>query len=514
MKKRIRLPIVNTFNTRTSAANTLPATSSIVGVGMVGVMVVGQTIDPSSKDARYVNCFKHTVENQATGEKRIYCVKRAGLQSFSTPQTGSIGTAGLVWTGCATPTSFVSAFGGTNSSIYIGTTQLVTNNGTTTIITGKATNISETTVSNTATLYITSSDNTGWYYQAGGTLTTGTVTKIADAQYPGNNGLTLAGFGAHMDGYTFQMDTLGGIWNTDLNSITSWTATGTLTANIYPDKGIGCVKFKQYIVAFGTESMEFFYNAGNASGSPLSRIPNMAQKIGAVSADAIVSISDNLFFCGSTPQGGLSIYLFDGQISRVSTPEIDGVLLLAGAGGIKLTALRDYGMSFIVVKAGNYQYAYCVEEKFWFVWVTQLGFTRFSALSTGTSQVAYGVSELVTTGKIYTINPQSRVFQDDGVGYSARAQLQTIDPGDGAFVSYDEAQIVADVESGTSDLSLVWSDDDYTTWSNSRTLSLASSIPRTRALGVTKNPRAFAAIHSDNTPMRVLELRLLVNIGS
>jgi len=508
MRKLLRLPLVSSLNTRISATNPLPATSGVVGVGVVGIMVVGQTVDPTSKDARYVNCFQHTVKNEAEGTSRIYCVKRAGLEAHDTPQAGSIGTAGLIWTGASTPTTKITAFGGTNSSIYNGTTQLVTNNGDTTVITGKATAITETTVSNTATLYITSTDNTGWYYQP-----SGTVTKIVDAQFPGNNSLTLAGFGAHMDGYTFQMDTLGGIWNTDLNSITSWTATGTINANIYPDKGVGVVRFKQYIIGFGSESMEFFYNAGNAQGSPLTRIQNMAQKIGATSADAITVISDNIFFCGSTPQGGLSIYQYDGQLSRVSPPEIDAVLLLAGAGNIKLTALRDYGMSFVIVKAGTTQYAYCIEEKFWFIWTSHLGFIRFFGLSTGTSQLTYGVSELSTSGKTYKINPQARVFQDDGIGYSARAQLQTVDPGAGAFVAYEEAQIRADVEGSTSGLELVWSDDDYQTYSNPRTLDLSANLPKTTRLGGTKNPRAFAAVHSANTPMRLEELRLRVSIG-
>lgn len=507
MQKLLRLPIIHPLNTRVSATNPLPASSGVVGIGVIGIMVVGQSVDPTAKDARYVNCFKHTVGEQ------VYCIKRSGLAALNTPQSGSIGTAALVWTGCASPTSLVTAFGGTNSSIYIGTDRLASDHTDTTIITGKATNISETVVNTTPTLYIPSTDNTAWYYQPGGTLITGTVTKITDAQFPGNNSLTLAGFGAHLDGYTFQMDTRGGIWNSDLNSITSWTALGTINANVYPDKGVGCIRFKQFVIGFGTESMEFFYNAGNATGSPLSRIAHMAQKIGAVAADAITSISDNVFWCGSTPQGGLSIYQYDGTLSRISPPEIDAVLLLAGASNIKLTAYRDYGLSFIIVKVGSSMYEYCIEEKFWFPRLSHLGFVRMVGLSTGSTQVVYGVSELSTSGKVYTINHASRVYQDDGVGFSARAQLQAIDPGAGMFVAYEEAQVVADVESSTSNLELVWSDDDYVTWSSARTLDLSTNTPRTHRMGGTKKPRAYAFVHSANTPMRLRELRLRVGLG-
>lgn len=501
MRKTLRLPFVSPLNTRISAINPLPASSGIVGIGIVGIMVVGQSVEPTAKDARFVNCFKHTVG----GEKgRTYCVKRSGLGVLNTPQSGSIGTALLVWTGQGTGTKLISAYGPTNSSIYDGTTRLVTNNADTTVITGKATGITETAISGTATLAISSTDHTGWYYQ-----NAGTVTKITDAQFPS----TLAGTFAHLDGFAFIADTLGGIWNSDLNSITSWTALGTINMTAYPDKGVACIRFKQYIIGFGTESMEVFYNAGNATGSPLSRIQHMAQKVGCVSADALTSIADTLFWCGSTPQSGLSIYQYDGNLSRVSPPEIDAVLLLAGASNIKLTALRDFGLSFILVKAGSSQYAYCIEEKFWFIWTSPLGFLRFAGLSSGSSQVVYGISELSTSGKMYTINPASRVFQDDGVAYSARAQLQTVDPGVGAFVAYEEAQVKADVEASASALELIWSDDDYMTYSNPRSLDLSTNIPKTSRLGGTRRPRAFAVTHAANTPMRLEELRLMVSVG-
>jgi hypothetical protein len=416
----------------------------------------------------------------------------------------------MVWTGSGAGDTLISAFGSVSSSIFTTSTLIPTNNSVTTNIGARATSITETVVNNQANLYITANDNSGWFYD---TSISTSIIKIQDAQYPGNNGLTLGGFGAHMDGYTFQMDTRGAIHNSDLNTISSWTATGNINANLYPDKGIGCIRWRQYIVGFGSETMEFFYNAGNATGSPLTRIPNMAQRIGAVHADAITTISDTVFFCGSTSQGGLAIYSFDGQVARISPPEIDTVLLLAGAGNIKLTSLLDLGLHFIIVKAGTSQYAYLIEEKFWFIWQTHLGYVRFAGLSTGSAQVVYGVSELVTTGKVYVINPASRTFQDDGQAFTARAQMNAVDPGRGEFVSYEELEVVADVEASSSVLHVTHTDDDYITYSNPRTVNLSTSTPKITRLGGTKTPRAFATTHSDNMPMRLKEIRVRVNVG-
>ena len=103
----------------------------------------------------------------------------------------------------------------------------------------------------------------------------GTVTQITDGQFPGNNSRVLAGGMAHMDGYSFQMDTTGDLWNSDLNSITSWTASGYIPCNSYPDTGVAAMRFKSFIMGFGSLSIQFFRNAGNPFGSPLKRVEDM-----------------------------------------------------------------------------------------------------------------------------------------------------------------------------------------------------------------------------------------------
>jgi hypothetical protein len=503
-RRKLNLSLIDPLNTRVSGTNPLPASSGVVGVGVVGTMIVGQSIDPSSKDARYVNCYK-----QSAGQ-RAWLVKRSGVSSLQTVSSGLIGTAVMVWSGQGSGDKRISAFGGVSSNIYDSSTLIATNNSVSTNLGTKCTSISETVVNNNPVLYLTGSDNSGWFYD---TTISSVIVKISDAQFPGNNGLTLAGYGAHMDGYTFQMDTRGAIHNSDLNTISSYTASGNITASIYPDKGIGCVRWKQYIIGFGPQSMEFFYNAGNATGSPLSRIANMAQRVGAVHADAIAQIADTLFFCGSTSEGGLSIYQFDGQVQRISPPQLDSQLILAGAGNIKMTALRDSGMSFIDVKAGGTIYRYCIEEKFWGINLSSLGFVRWAALSSGTSQVVYGVSETSISGKMYTINPASRTFQDDGMVFSLQAYKQSIDPGEGEHVTYEEVEVVADVESTDSPATITWSDDDYQTFANGREVNLSTRLPYITRCGGTKHPRAFAVTHGANTPARFERLRLTVKTG-
>ena len=274
------------------------------------------------------------------------------------------------------------------------------------------------------------------------------------------------------------------------------------------------MRWRDYIIAFGTQSMDFYKNAGNPVGSPLVHVDSPNFKIGAVSANAIAEISDTIFFCASTPQGGLSILQFDGDLSRISTPEVDALLQLAGPASVKMTVLRDMGLSFVLVVAGGLTHVYCIEEKEWDQWNgTEILWTKCAGVSVGTSQVSYAVSDLSMSGKVFTIDPTTRVFQDNAAAFTALRQFSTLDPGGGAFVTYSELQVKGDVASSASTLSIYRSDNDYGSWSDARTVDLSENIPKLTREGGTHNPRAYKIEHSANLAMRLEEIRLIVEVG-
>lgn len=414
----------------------------------------------------------------------------------------NIGTAILVWTGLAPGTNVISAFGNTNSVIFNGTTGLGA-------ITGKATAITETVIGTTPTLAISSSDNTGWYYD----VPTAVVTKITDVNFPGNAGKTLAGTFAHMDGWAFIMDTTGALWNSTLNTVTGWAALNFVTANAYPDKGIGCIRYKNQIIAFGSESMQFYYNAGNAVGSPLARIDTATVKIGAINSDSIGQIADAIFWVGSSPQGGCSVFQYDGSPQRISTPEQDYQLLLAGPNNITLTTMRFYGRSFVMVIAGTTTLAYCVEDKSWHQWIntTPLWF-KSCGLSTGNQILTYSISNQSTSGKVYTINPASLVFTDDGTTFTATAQTEANDFNQSGRIVYDQLRVIADIEPTTSPLTIAYSDDDFNTFTTWGTVDLSTATPRASRIG-SSHKRAWQFSHSANTAMRIHRVDALIDVA-
>ncbi len=488
-----RIPLAGSYNTRITQTNSLSSASGIVGLGIVGIMIVGKNIQSTDKDQRFLNCFTETVKNPFTQGLTLYCVKRPGFSVAATPAAGSIGTAVMVWTGQGAGNKVITAFGGTNSTIYDSAVSLGA-------MTGMATKITETFVSNVATLVMSSTDNTAWYYDTGVAIT----TKITNGDFPGNAGFILAGGFAHMDGYPFIMTTDGKIWNGDVNSVTAWTAGNFVSANSYPDRGIGCVRQRDKIMAFGTESVQFFYNAANPTGSPLARIESMTLRVGCISADAIAQAEDSVYWCGSSPQGGLSVYQYGAGLRTVSTPEIDAILILAGAANISLTSLKIYGRNFVIVNASTVNFIFCVEENAWHEWNTASGVRRWykcAGVSSGSTQVIYAITNTLTSGKIYTINPSSLSFQDDAETFTAR--IQTSKLGDGTKRQFwDEVNIIGDQEVVSSPTTISASSDDYQTYDVIGTVDLMDNERRVTRCG-SDYRRAWVITNSANTPMRL-----------
>lgn len=570
-RKIFRVPVAGARNKRISTDMALSGTTGIVGLGIVGFMVVGRSGGSVAKDQRYINCYSEVLPDPITGKSEVYCVKRPGFAASITSGTAEIGNAILIWTGQGTGSKIIAAFGATNSTIRDSTTSLGA-------ITGKATGITETFVSTEATLTISSTDSTGWTTSssavtgavtftgdthtnttidnissttglvvgqlltgsgiaantrissidsataitvsvattataAGVTITRTVLGKILDTDFPGNASLTLAGTFAHMDGFAFIMTTNGKLWASDLNTVTGWTATSFGSANSYPDKGIGCVRHRQFIMCFGTETVEFFYNAG-LTPFPLAKSQNMTQKVGCVSADAIAQIADTTFWCGSSPQGGLSIFQYDAGISRISTPEIDTNLILAGSSNITLTTCRFYGRSFVVVVASSATFVYCMEEKIWTEWNSSAApWYKIVGLSVGGTMTNYSISKTLTGGIIYAQSPSSLTFQDAGVTYTATMQLDSMDMGTGARKGWESLRIIGDVQASTSNIELSYSDDDYNTttvWGN---LDLSTNLPVARRLGSSRR-RSWILNHSTNTPMRIKALEIQASIGN
>lgn len=127
-------------------------------------------------------------------------------------------------------------------------------------------------------------------------------TRVTDADMPGNDGVSMIRGAVNLDGYLFVCNIDGKIFNCANDDITTWAATDFITAEREADLGIYLGKHKDHVVYFGTRSIEFFYNAANTSGSPLTGRSDIFYEVKCRHPNAVVEDGEVIYFVGQ-PQG-------------------------------------------------------------------------------------------------------------------------------------------------------------------------------------------------------------------
>jgi hypothetical protein len=495
----IRVPLVNNTFVRIFDSVVTDSSSGIVGIGIVGIMIVGKLTASSTKDQHYINCWPEKVDNPFLGTSRYFISKRPGFLTNHIPAVGNIGTAIHIWAGKSPGTDIISAFGSANSTVYNGTTSLGT-------VSGQIVSITDTLVGAVPNLLFTTSSNRGYYYPEGGAL-----TQILDVDFP----ISITGQFVTLNGYNYIMTPLGQIWNSDLNSISNWTSTSFLSVNSKPDSGLGLLKHKNYIVGFGKESIEFFQNTDNLTGSPLIPVSQLTINIGAINQHSFKTLDDTIAWIGSSAQSRIGVYLLDGlNPKRVSSPTIDGILSAIPPETLYLNTIVLAGKTFIVIvsTSDSRTFVYCLEDGYWHEWAgTTTLWTHMAGLGATTKNI-YAVSRATTSGKVYVITPVRFVFQDDGVSYTVTAQTIPVDGGSQRRKFGSKLWVIGDKYSTSNQLSISWSDDDYTTFSTVRTIELSSTDPYLSAIGSFRR-RSFKITQTNSMPLRLETLEIPLKLG-
>lgn len=459
-------------------------------------VVSGVPVD--TKDQIFQNCFPEITRNAITGKGSVQLIKRSGYELLYTVATSTEthGVGHCVWTGSSTGYSVFSVHG----LSFLGQVKVYDETGT---ILGaafagyKCWSLTETLISNVPTLVAVVTSNAGgtltevFWYQAGGawTLVVGVPALIV-------------GEPVHKDGFMFVMDQNGRIWNSDLNSVTSWTATSYIDASSVPDLGAGLAVTGEYIVAFGKASTQFFKNAGNATGSPLQRVPLTFQigvTLAANSAQTrVVQIGEKVLFVGSNKEdSATAVYMLNGtELTKISNAEIDNRLNATTAtGGAFGGALIIGGMTHAVMtRTSTDLYAYCFDTKTW--WVLDWAFVN-SPIGRCSGRFIF------SNRKIYKA---STAYLDDGDGIVMTIQTQNTDQGTNRKKFFTSAELICDSQTTSGNISISWSDDDYATFSTARTIDPSTEQKRIHRLGSTQrrynNKRAWKITETVNRPFR------------
>lgn len=438
--------------------------------------------ETTSKDAKLLNGFIEQVS-----ENEIWVYKRPGLSTYSTASAAN-GYGLYNWQG-----DIFTIWGNTLYKNNVAVTGTVdTTNGVYTF---------SQCLGATPKLFFQNGVKAYTYDTAGG------LVQVTDVDYPA----TSVKGSAYLDGTTYVMTATASIQGSGINDPTAWDPLNKLTAQIEPDGGVCLTKQLVYVVAFKQWSIEVFYDAGNATGSPLGTVQGAKVNVGCRHQDTVRELDGALFWVAQSRGGSLSVWAMDSlKAQPVSTPAIDRLLQQADFTTVYSWTTKNVGHKFYVITLvnSNLTLAYDVTSRRWYQWTDVNGNYMPIVGATFTSS-QQPLLQHASNGKVYYFDLS--YVNDDGSLITFDLYTPNWDGGMRKIKYLHSADFVADQTEG-SILNVRCSDDDYQTWSNFRNVDLGRKRPRLTQCGSFRR-RAYHFRHVCNTALRIQAVEMQVEAG-
>lgn len=430
-----------------------------------------------TKDSRLINGFVEKGQGDEGRDTWVY--KRPGLKVYSTYGAGA-GRGIFNWNG-----DIYAVFG---TTLYKNGSSIGTVDGTSSYtFTSCLGATPKLTLKNKAAAY---------------NYSTGTgLVKVTDVNYPAT---TVRGC-EYLDGTTYVMDSAANIHGSAFNDPTTWDPLNKLVAQIEPDAGQCLAKQLVYIIAIKTISTEVFYDAGNATGSPLGAVQGSKLGVGARSPESVVRMGDDLAWIGTTNEGAVQVILMSRVHGEpISTTPVER--FLAGidyttiyAWGAKISGHRYYAVTSVV---SNITLVFDLTVGTWYIWQDPNG-NYFPIVSSTYDANANALLQHESNGKVYTLD--TNTYQDDLSNFTLKLYTPNFDGGVRTKKTCSTISVIGDEIATTVNVS--WSDDDYQTFSTALPADMSSDNPIVQD-GAAFRKRAFLLTHTDNTFLRIKGLNI------
>jgi len=336
----------------------------------------------------------------------------------------------------------------------------------------------------------------------------GSVHKVVDKGYPA---VTVPGI-VVLGGFAYVMSPDGLIQNCVLDDPYHWPSLNVIGADYDDDAGVAIVKYQNYLVAFGLNSMQFFYDAGNPVGSPLLPYLNSNMLIGCAAASTVTQIGSTVVWVSQTKQLGRQVMVLNGlQPQAISTPFIDRILGENAENNINGIAMAIDGHTFYVLNVGSTTFVYDFTTKQWFEWVFNPSYTlpfKFGGYATTFQPGGYYVLG-ATDGTVYKVSTQ--YYTDNGIAFQVNIQTIKVDAGNNRTKFWGQFEVIGDRNVGQP--TIYYSDDDYNTFSSGRTVNMNTSRPVLYRNGSSRR-RSITYVQTDANPMRLEAFEMTYEQGN
>jgi hypothetical protein len=320
----------------------------------------------------------------------------------------------------------------------------------------------------------------------------------------------------YLDGYVFVMDSQGTIWQSENENPTIWNPLNYTSAVSEADKGKALARHLNYVIAFKEWTADFFYDAGNATGSVLSINQSAHLEIGCADGNSIQNPEQSLIWMGTVVEGGRAIYMLNGlSPERVSTKAVETFLNATNLSGTYswLYKIAGHTLYGLVLTDQNITLIYDISEKEWHIWTTSKDFigggenyfecsfvTQFP-FNSGNFYVLDAVN-----GLVFTLSPNNYV--DPFGPIRMRVVTDRMDFNTYAFKTGYGLTIFGD---NIKDVMQVrHTEDDYDNWSQYRNIDLNLQKPCLYQLGRFRR-RAYEFLYTGYQPLRLEKVEFNIN---
>jgi hypothetical protein len=453
-------------------------------------------------DERYVNVLIETLADKISKKLHVYTIKRPGLSNSTQPPAGNATGRGVYAWGATG--KIYSCFA---NKLYSGVTDL----GVTLAASTGRVWFAETPETDSSQVLIVSDGTDNYNITTSDVCTQ--IDETDDAHYPTPN----LGPIAYLDGYLFQGQSDGQLWNTDLSSVTSWAANSFTSSSEHGDALEALHIQKDQIILFGKTTICFYFNNGNPTGSPLLNVHQNALDMGLATRNSLAWGGNVCAFVAESASwgdGARSVWTISalGNAKEISTTVINRFLAAEGSSMSSCTAWMERVAGQLVyvlnLSSANRTFVYNFENETWTEWEIAAGGAKFNGIAATSLNGSVYVQD-ASNGRIYTF-PVS-AYQDSGANFTVTVQTNNDDRG--SHNRKFEHQLDVHADNTTGNLSVSYTDDDYSSFSTARTIDLAQNKKRLNRLGSFYR-RAYKYTYADNYPLRLKKAVHTFDAGS